>query len=78
MQSPFEGRRIDQHREGHFILGGQVIIMDMGIGSVQTTLDLGMEFLVLNEHKAIEYTNMQRQAAYNESKKCLLYHRLAG
>ena len=52
--------------------------MDMGIGSVQTTLDLGMEFLVLNEHKAIEYTNMQRQAAYNESKKCLLYHRLAG
>lgn len=61
-----------QYREGHSILGGQVIFVNMGIGNIQTILDLGMEFLVLNNHKTIEYTNMQRQAAYYESKKGLI------
>ena len=46
--------------------------MSMGLRGIKTPIELGMEFLVLNNKDTIEHTNVQRQAANYKSKKCLV------
>jgi hypothetical protein len=67
MGSQYTKHRVDQNRGEYFIPRSHVVFVSMGIGSIKTPLGFMVHYFVFDKTKTVENTNVQHQAAHNES-----------